>query len=357
MLNQIANSVIDLWKTGRKTKSSVSGWLSGNAVCCTHRGESPDTRSRGGVITSANGSITYRCFNCGFKTSYVPGRPITYKFRKLLSWMGADPNVIERLSIEALRIKDLVPADTHTDTEPEEPISFTKRELPEGSINFLNMADFTALSGQEVPADFIDVVDYTVQRAVNLQKYNFYWTPDEIYGLNRRVIIPFIWQNQIVGYTARSIDGGSKKKYHSSQDPNYVFNADNQQRNAKFVIVCEGPFDAMSVDGVAVLSNDISEQQADIIDSLGREVIVVPDFDIKFDERTKKKKWSGAQLINRAIEYGWSVSFPLWHETCKDVNEAVVKYGKLFALKAILDGKETSKLKIELQRKKLYNKL
>ena len=55
-------------------------------------------------------------------------------------------------------------------------------------------------------------------------------------------------------------------------------------------------------------------------------------------------------------EYGWSVSYPVWHETCKDVNEAVVKYGKLFVLKAILAGKEISRLKIELKKKKLIIK-
>jgi DNA primase len=76
---------------------------------------------------------------------------------------------------------------------------------------------------------------------------------------------------------------------------------------------------------------------------LGREVIVVADRDR-----------AGAKMVNNAIEYGWSVSFPVWLETCKDVNEAVVKYGKLFVLKTILDSKYSSKLKIELMKKKVY---
>jgi hypothetical protein len=57
-------------------------------------------------------------------------------------------------------------------------------------------------------------------------------------------------------------------------------------------------------------------------------------------------------LIDRAIEAGWTVSFPVWQETCKDINEAVIKYGKLFVMKSILNAKQTSKLKIELYRKK-----
>jgi DNA primase len=119
---------------------------------------------------------------------------------------------------------------------------------------------------------------------------------------------------------------------------------DQQQSDSKFVIVVEGPFDAMSIDGVAVLSNDCSEQQADIIDTLNREIILVPDRDR-----------AGTRLIDRALEYGWTVSFPVWHETCKDVNEAVVRYGRLFVLKSILAARETGHLKIELKRRKLYS--
>ena len=124
-----------------------------------------------------------------------------------------------------------------------------------------------------------------------------------------------------------------------------MFNVDLQTAEKKFVIVTEGPFDAMAVDGVAILGNECSENQADIIDSLGREVIVVPDCDP-----------SGVNLVNHAIEYGWGVSFPVWHDTCKDINDAVRRYGKLFVLKTILDARETSRLKIELKKRQLYNK-
>jgi len=47
------------------------------------------------------------------------------------------------------------------------------------------------------------------------------------------------------------------------------------------------------------------------------------------------------------------VSFPDWHKDVKDVNDAVVRYGKLFTLKSILDAKQSNSLKINLLRKRL----
>jgi DNA primase len=197
---------------------------------------------------------------------------------------------------------------------------------------------------KNVPGLLNSAVNYTNLRKMDYDRYDFLWTDSTEHSLHQRVIIPFIWQGRTIGYTARAVTDGVKPKYYSSYEPNFVFNMNNQLPDSKFVIVCEGPFDAMSIDGVAVLNNECNETQADIIESLGREVIVVADADK-----------AGARMISNAIEYGWSVSFPVWLETCKDINEATVKYGKLFVLKTILDSKQTSKLKIELMKKKLYN--
>ena len=64
------------------------------------------------------------------------------------------------------------------------------------------------------------------------------------------------------------------------------------------------------------------------------------------------KDKAGQRLIDDALEYGWAVSFPEWENDTKDVNDAVVRYGKLFTLKSIIDAKQTSSLKINLLRKK-----
>ena len=328
MLTTIQDTVLQSLPARRK--KSPSGWISFNAPCCIHNGETADTRFRGGIMPNSNGSLSYHCFNCKFKASYTVGYHLNYKFRKFLSWLGVDENTIKRLVIDAIRVKDIVaPASEEKEAAPE--ITFKARFLPEDAQNVLESND-------------AKVLEYLQERKIDPQRYPIYTSQSVEHNLNRRLLVPMYWHKELVGYTARAWDPTVKPKYYSHYEPNFVFNVDKQERDKQFVIVCEGPFDAMSVDGVAILGNECSETQADIIDSLGKEVIVVPDSDV-----------AGAKLIEDAVEYGWTVSFPVWLETCKDINEAVVKYGKLFVLKTILESRETSKLKIELRKRRLYN--
>jgi hypothetical protein len=281
---------------------------------------------------------------------------LNVKFRRLLSWLGADENSIKRLVIDAIRIKDLISPEQIKQTADEE-VTFKPRPLPEAAEEFTKLATFYSLADtnnySSVPDEFMQAVSYVCDRRTDMVKYDFYWTPTTDYNLHQRVIVPFIWKGEIIGYTGRTFVDGVKPKYHNSHEPNFVFNVDNQTPDKQFVLVMEGPFDAMAVDGVAVLSNECNEIQADIIDSLGREVIVVPDFDFK--EVKGKPVWAGEKLVEQALEYGWSVSFPVWRDECKDVAAAYKKYGKLFTMKAILEGKQSSRLKIELMRKRIHS--
>jgi 5S rRNA maturation endonuclease (ribonuclease M5) len=336
MLTAVQDAVNLLLPAKRKT-NSISGWISFNGPCCH------ETRGRGGIIANSNGSVSYHCFNCNFKANYTPGRHLNYKFRKLLSYLGADDNTIKRLVIEAVRVKDLI-APEELEKVVKEEVQFEPRPLPDSVVSFSEWRTFLSLQAEDEPVhpQFWAATKYILNRKIDVDRYEFYTTDTEAYNLHKRIIIPFYWKGELIGYTARGLDDNIKPKYYSQYATDFVFNVDLQTAEKKFVIVTEGPFDAMAIDGVAILGNDCSEVQADIIDSLGREVIVVPDNDK-----------AGKNLVNQALEYGWSVSFPIWHETCKDINQAVIKYGKLFVLKTILAGKESSRLKIELRKKKM----
>lgn len=308
-----------------KRKHTPSGWTSFNAVCCHHNGDRADNRQRGGIMITDG--VTYHCFNCGYKASWQPGRPLTTKFRKLLQWLNVTDELITKCSFEALRLKDEIAPEHKLDLIP----TFFDKALPRGSKSILDWIN-------EPPLEALGpVVQYLYDRGYTVDDYNWYWTDEQ--GFNDRLIIPFYYQNRLVGYTARLIRDG-KIKYISEQQPGYVFNLDHQTYDRKFVIVCEGPLDAICVDGVAVMSNEISPQQHNLISKLQREVIVIPDQD-----------QAGQKIIEQAIEWGWSVSFPNWEQDVKDVNDAVRKYGKIYTLWSILKNRESNALKIKLRTK------
>ena len=70
----------------------------------------------------------------------------------------------------------------------------------------------------------------------------------------------------------------------------------------------------------------------------------------KEDDSNKK---TGLAMCERALELGYSVSIPPWEEGIKDVNDAVIKYGKLPTLLAILQNATMSKIKLELRKKQI----
>ena len=328
----ISDSVVSLLPPRRKT--TPSGWTSFDAPCCVHNGESQDKRGRGGIITQGDGSVSYHCFNCNFKTGWKPGGHLGYKMRKLIGWLGGDDNLVQRLSIEAIRLRDEI--GVTEEVQLDENIEFDGHSLPEGSLELQHWQDRLDETDIDI---FTKCCQYLIQRD-NDYDWPTYWTNTKLF--RNRVIIPFTWKGQIVGYSARSVVDEVKPKYMAHRPAGYVFNTDRQYNDRKFIVVVEGVFDAIAIDGVATLGNNINETQADIIDSIGKEVICVPDRD-----------QAGQEMIDYALEYGWSVSFPNWHDDVKDVSDAVGRYGKLYTMASILEGKKTNKLKINLARKNL----
>jgi len=322
-----------------KTKTSPSGWMSFNAPCCHHRGHKADTRKRAGV-TFGEG-VVYNCFNCKYSTSWQPGRPISEKFKNLCRWLGASDDDIKDLIFEALKTES-------SDYQPEvyEPkVTFTKKELPEGAMPLAEWGNLlTGELEEKVGEDFKNVLRYLIDRGYeNPFDYDFYWTPAP--GYIDRVIIPFKWEGTVVGNTARKITDG-KPKYVSDQHPFFVFNVDNQLPEQKYVFVCEGPFDALSIGGVALLTNEVSELQARIINNIGKQVIVIPDQDK-----------AGTILIDQARELGWHVAFPTWGAGVKDCADAVKKYGKLFVVVDAIMTATTNPAKIEIEKRRLLTEL
>ena len=293
--------VVDKFRTllPPRAKHSPSGWTSFNAPCCGHRGHSPDTRKRGGIRFDGNG-VVYNCFNCKFSTGWQPGSPFGEKMKTLARWMGASEDTIKELVFEAMKTE----SEEYKPEEQQSTIAFENKELPEAAMPISEWVNSSYLA--DVSEDIGPVIDYVYSRGMDPLTDNFYWSPAP--GYVDRVIVPFRWEGRIVGNTARKVNNG-KPKYLSDQHPHFVFNFDKQTEDQKYIFVCEGPFDALAVGGVALLTNEIAEQQSRIINSLGAEVIVIPDQDR-----------AGLVLFDRAAELNWSVAMPNWDDDVKDLS-------------------------------------
>lgn len=273
---------------------------------------------------------SYSCFNCGYTASFVMGRNITYKARRLLQWLNVSTEDIERINLESMRHRSMQSVlDDRAPAPPTVP-KFKPRDLP---ANFV-------IAGADTP----DHYQYLRNRCVPMDFPAGMLSP--VTKTSRPgIVIPFTHQQQIVGSAIRFLDD-RVPKYINDTQPGYVFGVDLQRSGWSHVMVMEGVFDALSIGGVAVLHANINDAQARLIRSLGREITVVPDQDA-----------AGMKLVDRAAELGWAVSMPDWPPHIKDVNDAVVCWGRLVTLITIMQARTTSPIKIEMRRKQIAKRL
>ena len=316
--------------------SNPTGWVSGNCPMCVVNGESrPDTKGRGGFLFEED-KFRYNCFNCGYSTGWSEGKYFSSKLKRLMFQLGVDESDVQRLQLELLKEQDVTTL-LLKQKKRNAPINmdWAEMKLPEGAVP---VKDYTGGG-----SDFIKAVEYLYERGFDITDDRLYYsdtkTPARMY---KRFIIPFFYKGIPVGYTARWIGNppeGMPKYYNQQPKNNFVYGLDRQTKDKNIVIVTEGQLDAIFTDGIAIGSNNINDDQANIIDSLQKRVIVLPDADS-----------AGMKMVNKAIERGWSVSFPEW-DNCKDAADACMKYGRLYTVRTILDNVVTNTTKMKVLAK------
>lgn len=312
-------------------KRTMSGWITFDAPCCHHFGHNPDTRMRGGVMLDAGINWSYHCFNCGFMCGFTLGKQFSGNTKKLLHWLGIDDSQINKWNLESLKQRDLL--DWTIKVKKKKKIKFNEATLPE--------ADLIDPSNPEHQV----FIDYLSSRGLNYNDYPYMVTPNEWGRNSNRIIIPYTFNNKIVGHTSRYLDNRIPK-FIKEQQAGYLFGYDLQKPEWQYCIVVEGIFDALSINGCALTTNAINDIQIDILRNLNRPIIVVPDQDK-----------SGLKVCDQALDLGFQISLPDWGPEVKDVNDAIVKYGKLPTLLSILQNATTSKIKIQIQRRKIDQRL
>jgi hypothetical protein len=247
--------------------------------------------------------------------------------------MGVPDADIDALNLESLRHRSIygILDDRQRMFNTLAGIEFKEQELPALS---------ELLTGEDLRREYLRLRRVPDDYPVMIQDH-----PEKSYRYRPSVIIPFTYDDRIVGHTQRFLDD-RKPKYISNSQPGYVFGTDLQHADWTHAIVVEGIFDALSIAALAVMHSTISDEQARLIRSLGKEITVVPDQDL-----------AGMELVDRAVELGWAVSIPPWPADIKDVNDSVMRYGRLATVLTIFENRETSRIKIELRKKNLVKRL
>jgi len=301
-----------------RTNTTPSGWRTFDCPMCS------DRRKRAGIIIGGP-KISYHCFNCSFTTGWSPNPHLGRKYRDLANKMGADTKTIHGIQILLMQNSELL-QDTETNDYVYNFKTFNTIELPENTEMIESLPDSNPLK------------KYAKSRGI-LGLYPLLHIND--ISNRKRIVVPFTYNSELIGWTARHINPPDKAtpKYLHNMPSGYVFNIDAFANNDReIVIVTEGVFDAILIDGIAVQGNRATPEQAHLIDKLGKRVIVCPD-----------KDKAGVELVEQAVVLGWEVSFPEWHTDCKDAADAVLRYGRLATIESIIKNSTSNKIKIQVK--------
>ena len=310
-LEQVIRTYINL-----PTNSTGEGWIPVVCKICNDHGKKGP---RAGFKFTGD-TTGYHCFNCGHKAKDDPAKNkrISQSMVEVLRAFQVPDEQWQHIQLARLGDRS-----KHPNVEPLENIEPSVVTLP---------SSFYYLSDAGTRNRWAEVARLTLEmRGIDYSEYPFMLSTDSKkeepwYG---RIIIPIYKDGKVIYYQGRDMTGKSDKKYRnpsiSREKIIYGFDKLFEKQTTPLYIV-EGFFDAFVIDGIAIFGNEISKTQATWLNKSQREKVYIPD-----------RLGNGHIGAKQALKYGWSVSTPNIGN-CKDINEAVLKYGKLYVLRTINDN-------------------
>jgi len=302
---------------------SASGWYTVKCKVCN------DYKPRGGFLFE-NNAVMYHCFNCGHTAGHTPA---AQKFSKgmyqVLTAFGVDISTARKTLFASFGQHPEEETDEEREhrlmLQPPAPI-----DLPE-EFEFLNKSN----------PDHAQAIAYVESRLADYSKYGLMISTKQTGLWHNRVIIPmYDRSNKVIFYQGRSYTGNGSRWESPKNTPklNVIFGYHNlDDHNRDYVVVCEGLFDAMSIDGIAIIGSEFSPFHHRILAQSHKKKIIVPQRDAR-----------GYAMALEALDHEYHLSFPDIGQA-KDINDAVVQYGRLYTEHQILSKTTTSKYEAQLK--------
>ena len=320
-LEQVIKQYINL-----PSHASGTGWF---PVLCKVCNDSGRKGPRAGFKFDG-GKVAYHCFNCGHATVYDPethqGMP--QKMAQVLNDFGVPEDQWKQVLILGLQNRDKGVKSTAQSGEAPAFQSVEPMPVPLPK-HFYPLAEAGPNdTWAEIARDYLEH-----DRGVDPNSYPFMLAhkmgDKDLDRWFQRLIIPIYKDNQLIFYTGRDLTRKKQRKYlspsYSREKVIYGFSELFRQTEEPLYIV-EGWFDAHVINGVAILGNEISSAQQTWLNKSYRKKVYIPD-----------RLGDGWVAAEEALKLGWSVSTPKIGN-CKDINEAVLKYGKIYVMKSIAEN-------------------
>ncbi len=289
-----------------------TGWLVGKCTLCN------DYKERAGFKLDGD-TLQYNCWNCSTSSSFKEDSgQISKKFRSILNGYGiSDETINEHINSGFfLKRKETEKITLGDVTGPS--LLTPEVKLPPKSIKLGGTYDFSDYQEK--------LIQYLVSRKIDVLSYPFYFSLDEKYL--DRVIIPFYRNGKLIYWQARSIIRGEKERYLNcpAKRDAIIFNVDKLSAHSKTpLLVTEGVFDALCFNGICILGSKLNESKMHFLNKSPRRLIFVID-----------KDKNGRSLANTVIQNGWDITFA--PGAARDINDSVLKYGKIWTAKELIKG-------------------
>jgi hypothetical protein len=255
--------------------------------------------------------VGYYCFNCGAKARWHTDRHPSKAFLEIVAAAGIRPEELSQFHGAPSSVPTFAPRPT-TFSLPQDAISLQDCPL------------------DEPPAGFLRAAEYGFSRHPDLFDWSpFYWSP----SFPDLLILPSYGgqDGRVVGWVGRLTNGRSTAaKYFSQHSRDTLFNSYLLLQPHRHIIpIVEGPFDAISIRGCALLSNNITEKQIMVLKNQRMRPVVFPDRDK-----------AGLALAEAAEKAHIDVGYLNMPEGCKDVFDFVKKTDRLHVVREILKSVE-----------------
>lgn len=282
-----------------------------------------DTKHRGGFRIDGSGFM-YHCFNCGYSCRYDVGQFISKNCLDLFRDLGCSDLQLQQLKM--LAFANLSDDDKENYMKNSEELKKHKyQNLP---AYYMDIQETLNNPFHMKNERFLKCYNYLMNRNPLLLRWNhFYWSCQ---GDKAYIGIKNIKGDDEFGYILKGIEGNTSR-YINSLPMGAIFNYDTIKDGRKFNIVVEGVFDAISLNCLGLLGNELSDAKLKNLKFISdnQKLIYVPDRDkagLKAVEELHKQQFPIA------------ISCPNFDVGIKDVADAVVHYGRPYTIKMILDS-------------------